>query len=89
MLRGRSKSQIYPSLTYPDALNQTVVACSDQVGISRYPPSTPLETKIKSGVVWFGEIPHHLEEIDEIVQEADLAIVVGTSSTVRSTEPPC
>lgn len=38
------------------------------------------------GVVWFEEVPHHLEEIDEIVQEADLAIVVGTSSTVRSTE---
>ena len=36
--------------------------------------------------MWFEEIPHHLEEIDEIVQKADLAIVVGTSSTVRSTE---
>ena len=31
-------------------------------------------------------MPHHLEEIDEIVQKADLAIVVGTSSTVRSAE---
>ena len=37
-----------------------------------------------TGVVWFGEMPHHLEEIDQIVQKADLAIVVGTSSTVRS-----
>jgi len=37
---------------------------------------------LRPGVVWFGEVPHHLEEIDEIVQKADLAIVVGTSSTV-------
>ena len=43
-------------------------------------------TKILSGVVWFGEMPHHLQEIDEVVRKADLAIVVGTSSTVRSTE---
>lgn len=43
-------------------------------------------TKLLPGVVWFEEIPYHLEEIDEVVQKADLAIVVGTSSTVRSTE---
>ena len=42
-------------------------------------------TKIIPGVVWFGEVPYHLQEIDEIVQKADLAIVVGTSSTVHST----
>lgn len=34
-------------------------------------------------------MPHHLEEIDEIVEKADLAIVVGTSSTVRSAEEEC
>jgi NAD-dependent deacetylase sirtuin 5 len=36
--------------------------------------------------VWFGETPHQLDEIDEVVEKADLAIVVGTSSTVRRTE---
>jgi NAD-dependent SIR2 family protein deacetylase len=61
------------------------VACSDQVGVSRYLRSALPVTKILPGVVWFGEIPHHLEEIGEIVQKADLAIVVGTSSTVRGT----
>ena len=38
---------------------------------------------LRPGVVWFEEIPHHLEEIDKIVDEADLALVVGTSSVVR------
>jgi len=37
---------------------------------------------LRPDVVWFGEVPYKLEEIDEIVRQADLAIVVGTSSTV-------
>jgi len=38
---------------------------------------------LQPGVVWFNEIPHHLEEINKIVGQADLALVVGTSSMVR------
>ena len=37
----------------------------------------------RPGVVWFGEVPHKLLEIDDLVEEADLCLVVGTSSTVR------
>jgi len=36
----------------------------------------------RPGVVWFGETPHHLETIDRLVEQADLCLVVGTSSTV-------
>ncbi|KAF5333314.1 hypothetical protein D9611_002200 [Ephemerocybe angulata] len=36
----------------------------------------------RPGVVWFGEIPHDLHRIDKLVQQADLCLVVGTSSTV-------
>jgi len=36
----------------------------------------------RPGVVWFGEVPRYLAEIDELVEKADLCIVVGTSSTV-------
>ena len=83
MPKGRSKNRIYPSLICLDAANRTVVACSDQVGIPRYLWNALPVTKILPGVVWFDEIPYHLQEIDRIVQEADLALVVGTSSTVR------
>lgn len=38
----------------------------------------------RPGVVWFGEKPKHLETIDGLVRRADLCLVVGTSSTVRS-----
>jgi len=37
---------------------------------------------LRPDVVWFGEVPYHLDDIEEAVQKADLAIVVGTSSTV-------
>ncbi|KAI0773894.1 DHS-like NAD/FAD-binding domain-containing protein [Fomes fomentarius] len=36
----------------------------------------------RPGVVWFGERPWHLDEIEKLVRQADLCIVVGTSSTV-------
>ena len=38
----------------------------------------------RPGVVWFGEMPRHLDEIDDLVAKADLCLVIGTSSTVRS-----
>lgn len=38
---------------------------------------------LRPGVVWFDEVPHHLAEIGKIVDEADVALIVGTSSTVR------
>ncbi|KIJ12466.1 hypothetical protein PAXINDRAFT_177174 [Paxillus involutus ATCC 200175] len=36
----------------------------------------------RPGVVWFGEIPHHMDKINELVLKADMILVVGTSSTV-------
>lgn len=36
----------------------------------------------RPGVVWFNEVPRNLEEIEQLVERADLCIVVGTSSTV-------
>lgn len=36
----------------------------------------------RPGVVWFGEIPHRMDEIDELVEDADLCLVIGTSASV-------
>lgn len=46
------------------------------------PHCTKCGALTRPGVVWFGEVPHHLETIDRLVMRADLCIVVGTSSTV-------
>ncbi|KAI1789337.1 DHS-like NAD/FAD-binding domain-containing protein [Ganoderma leucocontextum] len=37
----------------------------------------------RPGVVWFGEKPYHLDEVNSIVYKADMCLVIGTSSTVR------
>ncbi|EMD35003.1 hypothetical protein CERSUDRAFT_107041 [Gelatoporia subvermispora B] len=37
----------------------------------------------RPGVVWFGEIPHRVDEILTLVDQADLCLVVGTSSVVH------
>jgi NAD-dependent deacetylase sirtuin 5 len=36
----------------------------------------------RPGVVWFGEMPHRLDEIDDLVEHADLCLVIGTSAVV-------
>ncbi|KAJ6500556.1 sirtuin 5 [Mycena sanguinolenta] len=36
----------------------------------------------RPGVVWFGEQPKYLPEIDKLIAAADLCLVIGTSSTV-------
>ena len=33
-------------------------------------------------VVWFGEIPYHLDAIDELLNDADLFVAIGTSGQV-------
>ncbi|KAI4522763.1 DHS-like NAD/FAD-binding domain-containing protein [Schizophyllum commune Loenen D] len=37
----------------------------------------------RPGVVWFGELPYFLDEINSLVFKADMCLVVGTSATVR------
>ncbi|MEL6643197.1 MAG: NAD-dependent deacylase [Pseudomonadota bacterium] len=33
-------------------------------------------------VVWFGEMPYHMERIEQLLTEADLFVAIGTSGTV-------
>ena len=48
------------------------------------PHCTKCGSLARPGVVWFGEIPAHLDVIHRLVDDADLCLVVGTSSTVRA-----
>ncbi len=38
---------------------------------------------LRPDIVWFGEIPYYMNEIDSILKTADFFIVVGTSGTVQ------
>ncbi|KIO21711.1 hypothetical protein M407DRAFT_123928 [Tulasnella calospora MUT 4182] len=37
---------------------------------------------LRPGVVWFGEVPEHLDQISNKLDHCDLLLIVGTSSTV-------
>ena len=53
-----------------------------EIDVKDLPKCRKCGSLARPGVVWFGERPWYLDEIDELVEEADLCIVVGTSSTV-------
>ena len=37
---------------------------------------------LRPDIVWFGELPYHLEKIDQILQKTDVFLVIGTSGMV-------
>lgn len=48
---------------------------------------------LRPGVVWFGEVPEHLNQIEDYLAHCDLLLVIGTSSQVspvrtQSLRPP-
>ncbi|KAI0637842.1 DHS-like NAD/FAD-binding domain-containing protein [Trametes polyzona] len=53
-----------------------------QIDEADLPRCTQCGSLARPGVVWFGETPWHMDEIDKLVAKADMCIVVGTSSTV-------
>ncbi|KAG7089153.1 hypothetical protein E1B28_010859 [Marasmius oreades] len=53
-----------------------------EIGLDQLPKCKKCGGLARPGVVWFEEMPLHLDLIDELVEKADLCIVVGTSSTV-------
>ncbi|KAJ3500058.1 hypothetical protein NLJ89_g9959 [Agrocybe chaxingu] len=67
---GGTEKLVEQHVVDPDVQEKDLPHCSKCGGLAR------------PGVVWFGEQPHQLDEIDDLVAEADLCLVVGTSSTV-------
>ncbi|KAJ7611581.1 DHS-like NAD/FAD-binding domain-containing protein [Roridomyces roridus] len=61
---------------------ETKVGRSQVSNIQSLPRCLKCSALARPGVVWFGEMPQHLDEIDQLVQGANLCLVVGTSSTV-------
>jgi NAD-dependent deacetylase sirtuin 5 len=54
-----------------------------EISLEDLPRCNSCSGLLRPGVVWFDEIPYHLTEIGKIIDEADLALIIGTSSTVR------
>ncbi|KAJ7273100.1 DHS-like NAD/FAD-binding domain-containing protein [Mycena rebaudengoi] len=50
---------------------------------SELPRCSKCSALARPGVVWYGEAPKHLNQIEDLVEAADLCLVIGTSSTAK------
>ena len=55
------------------------------IPLKELPRCSACHALARPGVVWFGETPYQLSEINRLVFKADMCLVVGTSSTVGIT----
>lgn len=68
-----------------DIQNYTDAGSKDHdTPLDQLPHCPKCRATARPGVVWFGEKPHHLDEINSLVFKADMCLVIGTSSTVHS-----
>lgn len=66
-----------------DIRDYTTAGSKSDIPLDELPRCPMCGSLARPGVVWFGEIPHHLDTINSLVNNADLCLVVGTSSTAR------
>lgn len=60
------------------------VACwSGDLGTDTACPNCGKPGNLRPDIVWFGEMPHHMETIAEALQGADVFVAVGTSGHVH------
>lgn len=45
-------------------------------------PQCGVEGRVRPDIVWFGEMPHDMERIDDALQRCDLFVSIGTSGAV-------
>lgn len=61
---------------------QSVVETHDDLSESSCCGSCGVTGRLRPDIVWFGEIPMHLDEIATALQECDLFVSIGTSGNV-------
>lgn len=77
-------SPICPALSGTEKFLETGKESDEpDIPLKDLPRCSKCKSLARPGVVWFGETPQHMPKIHEIVNQADLCLVVGTSSTVR------
>ncbi len=56
--------------------------CMGDLGIESRCPTCGTSGRMRPDVVWFGEMPMHMEKVQKALERADLFISIGTSGTV-------
>lgn len=57
-------------------------SCADDLGVDTRCSSCGAAGRMRPDVVWFGEIPMHMDRVQEALENAALFLSVGTSGTV-------
>jgi NAD-dependent deacetylase sirtuin 5 len=70
--------------THADVIEAGSKDTEMHIPVEDLPKCTSCGSLARPGVVWFGESIPLLSQIDDLVSQADLCLVVGTSSTVRT-----
>jgi len=70
-----------------ELLRAWCLACGDkhpwEADLATYPPCPGCEVpRLRPDIVWFGEVPYHMEEIDAALRRADVFAAIGTSGEV-------
>ena len=52
------------------------------IATSDLPRCSKCRSLLRPDIVWFTEVPHHIEEVMRVVESADLIMVIGTSAIV-------
>lgn len=73
-------SPICPAL---GGTESTIESEEKEIALEDLPRCLKCHGLLRPGVVWFEETPHYMDEIQDLVNECDLALVIGTSSTVH------
>ena len=83
--RGGSKRLIH---MHGEAKKGWCLACADRfawsgaMGTAAQCPSCGVRGRVRPDVVWFGEMPYQMHEIDEALRTCDLFVSIGTSGAV-------
>lgn len=56
--------------------------CQGDLSTDLVCPACSKRGGMRPDVVWFGEMPYHMDDIEDLLAEADLFVSIGTSGTV-------
>ena len=58
------------------------IDCEDDITVETICPACKVIGTTRPDIVWFGEIPYHMDAIERAVQTCDLFVSIGTSGAV-------
>ncbi|GAB3100597.1 NAD-dependent protein deacylase [Aestuariicella hydrocarbonica] len=64
------------------ASTQKLFPCREDIEVERPCPCCQIPGQLRPHVVWFGEMPLYMDEIDAALEQCDLFISIGTSGNV-------